>query len=137
MSRGASCVCSGMHSVLKAGGIIIRLLIFELSDHLEKGGFSYIKQRCIVSFLLFIIPAVFLGYRWAKTSISTNKYTLNTLWDIFYIISFLSLILLLNYFNFYSSAFRLFNISVFITLFFLLILDLKIDSYFEDLEMEE
>ena len=90
-----------------------------------------------MSFLLFIILAVFFGYRWTKSCVSINKYILSSIWDIFYIFSFLSLILLWIYFNFYSSAFCFFNITLFITLFFLFILDWKVDLYFDNLDMEE
>ena len=62
VGRGALCVCSGASDAVKAEGIISCYLIYELSDHLEKGGFYFCTEReyeKIIDFVVFLFDAVF------------------------------------------------------------------------------
>lgn len=82
---------------------------------------------CLLS-TMFILAGIF----WIIIRLSINKYLFHSIWDIFYIIAFLTSLLLWIYYKFFSfEPFALWDIKLFLLLIMLSIIDLRTDTYFK------
>ena len=91
----------------------------------------------MVFFYLLSVIFLFVGIMWSKECISNNKCVLNSVWDIFYIFTFLLVLFLLIYLNFFCDALFWINLAFPFLLVLLFVIDVKIDCYFTELSEKE
>ena len=84
--------------------------------------------------LFYFLSAFFLfaGLVGTRACLLVNKYILNSVWDIFYILSILICALLWIYYNFFSFEIPvLWDVKILFLMILLFVIDLKVDTYFD------